>query len=116
MLYEVITALLAGGKEQKAVVMTRTGESREAVCLFLFAPATSVDFPALIPARNFSLVLDTGDEDFGGPGRAFAELPARRARIRITSYNVCYTKLLRASAAAVLAECGSSLGSAWTTT
>lgn len=74
-------ALLSGGKEQKAVVMTRAGGGREAVCLFLFAPKTSLDFPALLPAKNFSLVLDTGDDAFGGPGRAFAEVPARRARV-----------------------------------
>jgi maltooligosyltrehalose trehalohydrolase len=74
-------ALLSGGKEQGAVVMNRTGGGREAVCLFLFAPKTSLDFSALLPAGNFSLVLDTGDDAFGGPGRAFAAPPARRARI-----------------------------------
>ena len=91
MLYEVITfALLVGAMP---VVGTSRGELSQFVTNHILGHENRDEFLAVVNGKRMT---DKLGNDGGTPGPGFDHLLGGGAP-RITSYNVCYTKLLRAA-------------------
>ena len=94
----------AGRGIGRAVVLKLAGEGAALVALAL-AFAQPARFPLLAEllelARELVEFVVEGEDDFGRARDVVAVEQAAVAVDRITSYNVCYTKLLRIQIAAV---------------